>query len=356
MNAPDTSPAARDRNLAPDWPAARPVAASVEELLAGARRLGPYVPQDARSSARFERVEVDGEPCVVKYVHADNDFIMRVAGDIGCLPRRVWAAGLVDLAPSHIDHATLGAAPWGRNGWGSALLMRDVSTELVPVGDAPISFEQHLRFFDAIAALARPLWGTPADGASPAHLLPHGTRWSYFGAEQLRGEEQLGWIEPVPRIALDGWQRFVERVPADVADVVTSLARCPGPLAAALAATPQTFIHGDWKFGNLGVAGDGRVVLLDWTYSCVGPVCHELGWYLALNRARLPQGCTKESAMADFRAALERHGIDTAGWWDRQLGLCLLGALVQFGWEKALGEDDELGWWVAAARQGARWL
>ena len=77
----------------------RPVAASVDELLDGVRRLGPFVPADARSSATFERVEIDGTPGIVKYVHPDHDFIMRVGGDIGCLPLRVWAAGLMDLAP-----------------------------------------------------------------------------------------------------------------------------------------------------------------------------------------------------------------------------------------------------------------
>jgi hypothetical protein len=29
---------------------------------------------------------------------------------------------------------------------------------------------------------------------------------------------------------------------------------------------------------------------------------------------------------------------------------------VQFGWEKALGDDEELAWWVDAAREGARLL
>jgi hypothetical protein len=29
---------------------------------------------------------------------------------------------------------------------------------------------------------------------------------------------------------------------------------------------------------------------------------------------------------------------------------------VQFGWEKALGPDDELTWWTDAAQAGARWL
>jgi hypothetical protein len=29
---------------------------------------------------------------------------------------------------------------------------------------------------------------------------------------------------------------------------------------------------------------------------------------------------------------------------------------VQFGWEKALGDPDELAWWADRARAGARWL
>jgi hypothetical protein len=80
-------------------------------------------------------------------------------------------------------------------------------------------------------------------------------------------------------------------------------------------------------------------------------VCHELGWYLALNRARLPQ--SKEDTIAALRSALERHGVDTAPWWDAQLPLCLLGTLVQFGWEKALGDAGELHWWCDRATEGA---
>jgi hypothetical protein len=77
-------------------------------------------------------------------------------------------------------------------------------------------------------------------------------------------------------------------------------------------------------------------------------------WYLALNRARLPE--SKEASIDALRGSLARRGIETDGWWDPQVELCLLGALVQFGWEKALGDDDELGWWCDRARDGARWL
>jgi hypothetical protein len=289
---------------------------------------------------------------VIKYVHPDNDFTMRVSGDVGCRPRRVWEAGLMDLAPKAIDHATIGVARWGRNGWGAAILMRDVNADLPVLGDAPIDEELHAAFLDAIAALAAPLWGMPGD----LGMLPHRLRWAWFGPSQLAGEESLGWPEAVPRIAAEGWERFESRAPRDVVEAITELRADPGPLSTALLTTPQTFLHGDWKIGNLGRAADGRVVLLDWAYPGEGPVCHELAWYLALNRARIPRGHSKESTIDEFRSALESHGIDTEGWWERQLELCLLGALVQFGWEKSLGDDDELNWWIDAARPGLQRL
>jgi hypothetical protein len=77
-------------------------------------------------------------------------------------------------------------------------------------------------------------------------------------------------------------------------------------------------------------------------------------WYLALNRSRLP--ITKEATIAEFRAALERHGVDTTSWWERQLGLCTVGMMATMAWEKAVGDADELAWWEAAALDGARYL
>ena len=49
-------------------------------------------------------------------------------------------------------------------------------------------------------------------------------------------------------------------------EVVDALRRDPAPLVAAAAATPMTFVHGDWKLGNVGTGRDGRTVLIDWTY------------------------------------------------------------------------------------------
>jgi hypothetical protein len=331
------------------------LAASVDELLAGAERREPFANPDGRSDAAFERVWIDGAPHIVKYVHLDHDFMMRVSGDIGCRPVQAWTAGLLDSAPALVDHAVVGAAlGQGRNGWGAALLMRDVSGELLPGGDDPIPAEQHATFLDHLAGFCAASWGWQDDPVSGPGLLPYAARWAWFGYAALEGERALGWPERVPRIAEEGWGRFDERAPADLVRVVDGLRRDPEPLAAALRRTPSCFLHGDVKASNAGASPDGRTVLIDWAYVGEGPACHELAWHLALDRSRLP--ISKEATADLFRTSLERHGVSTGDWWERQLGLCLLGGVVQFGWEKALGDDDELSWWCQAAQSGAAWL
>ena len=331
------------------------LAASVDELLAGCERREPFANPDGRSAAVFERVWIGGRPHVLKHLHPDHDFTMRVSGDLASRTVRAWAAGLLDAAPDLVDHAVVGAAlGTGRKGWGAALLMRDVSTDLLPPGDASIPAAQHAAFLDAVAGFCAATWGWHDDPATGPGLLPYAARWAWFGKAALAGEEALGWPERVPRVAAEGWERFALRAPAGLVALVDDLRADPAPLASALATTPSCLLHGDVKASNAGRAPDGRTVLIDWAYVGEGPACHELVWHLALDRSRLP--VTKEETAATFRHALERHGVDTGPWWDRQLALSLLGGVVLFGWEKAYGDDEELAWWCEAARAGAALL
>jgi hypothetical protein len=327
------------------------VASSVGELIDGATGRRPFRTSDAKSGSSFERVEIDGERYVLKVMHVDDDWLARSMGDVTCRPVRVWAAGLLDALPPTIDHTVVGAAAGlGRNGWGAALLMRDVGDQLVPAGDRAVPLDQHATFLDHLAELSARFWGwTDSVG-----LMPPSLRWAFFSDAMLEVERRRGWPDEVPRIAAAGWQAFAERAPGDVRRLVASLRREPWTISEAVATTPTTFLHGDWKMGNLGSHTDGRTILVDCAYPGEGPACHELGWYLAINRARLPE--SKEASIERFRTSLERHGVDTADWWERQLDLCLLGTLVQFGWEKALGDADELEWWSDRARVGAKWL
>ncbi|HEY2815108.1 MAG TPA: phosphotransferase [Acidimicrobiales bacterium] len=329
----------------------RPVVSSVEELLEGATSRESFGTTDSKSGSAFERVVIDREPFIVKHVHVDSDWTMRFNGDIGCHPAQVWRSGLMDVVPERIDHGVVGVATGlGRNGWGAAILMRDVSEAMVPPGDDLLDVEQHVSFIDDLAALSARMWEWKDD----VGLVPLENRWTWFNHVSLAVEEVLGWPEPVPKIASEGWRKFAEHAPRDVFDVVDTLRRDPAALIASVRSTPLTFVHGDWKLGNVGTAADGRTVLIDWTYPGESPCCFELTWYLALNRARLPM--SKEDTVDRFRSSLERAGIDTSDWFERQLALSFLAALAVFGWEKALGDGNELGWWCDRAREGASLL
>jgi hypothetical protein len=242
------------------------------------------------------------------------------------------------------------ARGFGPRGLGAAVLMADVGDHLVPEGDTVVTAAQHATFLDHLAELSAHFWGW----TDTVELTPPSIRWSFCGPDMIEVERARGFADAVPEIAARGWRAFDERVPDDVRATVHAVRAEPWVLADALATTPSTFVHGDWKMGNLGSHPDGRTILLDCAYPGEGQACAELGWYLALNAARVPE--PKDDAIARFRGALERHGVDTTGWWERQLGLALFGMLVIFGWEKSLGGQDELDWWVARARAGAEWL
>ena len=65
-------------------------------------------------------------------------------------------------------------------------------------------------------------------------------------------------------------------------------------------------------------------------------------------------GCRapRRTTIAAYRRGLEDHGVDTAAWWDRQLGLCMVGMMATMAWEKALGDDERAA--VVGARRPRR--
>jgi hypothetical protein len=328
-----------------------PVAASVDELVAGASTRTPVTFDDSKSGARFELVVRDGERYVLKHVDHRDDWIMRQTGDIGCIPVLVWESGVLDLVPDRIDHATVGAA---REGGRGAVLMRDVGAWLTPPGDAPIAPERHVQFLDDLALLHAATWGW----RDAVGLLPLANRYSFFGPDALSCEATLGFPQPVPRLARDGWRRLDHASP-ELAAALRPLRRAPWPLLDALAETPVCFLHGDTKLANLGAEADGRTIFVDWAQSGSGPPLAEVAHGLALNRARIPRELARDATVDAYRRALERHGVDTTDWFERQLALCLVGVMLQLGWEKAFDETgQELAWWrdrtIDAARELTR--
>jgi hypothetical protein len=320
---------------------------SAAELLAQASSRERVVPADARSGAGFERIVVGPDRYFVKRLSFASDWVMRTTGDRVCRQYLVWQAGIMDRAPDCFDHAVVAMGLDGA-GEGAVLtiVMRDIGEFLVPPGDAILPAGQHAGFITHMAALSSAFWGWD----DPIGLTTMAQRIRVFAPDTIAAELGVAEVPGPIAAAAAGWGALPGRSP-----LLWQLARLvhnrPAVITEPLSRTPRTFLPGDWKLGNLGTHPDGRTILLDWALPGAGPACWELCWYLALNQARLPE--PKEAAISRFRDALEHDGIDTGGWWQQQLDLCMIGIMATFGWEKALGDAGELSWWEATVADAA---
>ncbi|MDT7553754.1 MAG: hypothetical protein QOI16_2290 [Pseudonocardiales bacterium] len=327
------------------------IAPTLDELVADATDRVAVRPADAKSGAYFETLRIDGVPHFLKVTSAADDWIMRVTGNDSNWEFRAWQAGLYAEMPPVIDHTVVGmaledaAAPAPR----LSILMTDCAADLVPFGDDPVPVLHHAGWIDHMAAAHAHFLGW----RDPLGLQDLSRRWLFFAPETIAPELEVRDVPGPIAVAHQGWGLLPERAPR-LHELVTTIHREPDALSAALRTTPLTFVAGDWKLGNVGRRPDGRTVLLDWSYPGEAPPTWDLTWYLALNRARLPE--SKEATITRYRERLEHHGVDTTGWWDRQLGLSFVGMAAVFAWEKAVGDAGELEWWERAALDGARWL
>jgi hypothetical protein len=326
------------------------IAPSLDALLQSASERVAVHSTDGKSGASFEKLIIEGRPCFLKVVSARGDWIMRVTGNAQW-EFQVWRAGLYQRVPTIIDHAIIGMALEDFDGVPRmAMLMHDRSADLVPPGDEKISVSQHAVFIRHLALMHAANIGWQDD----LGLYPLWRRPLFFAPATIASELIRDDVPLTLQIAERGWALLQERDPA-LFEIISAVHRDPTTLAGLLAETPQTFIAGDWKLGNLGSRPTGETVVLDWAYPGEAPPAWELAWYIALNRARIPE--SKSDTIARYRQALEAAGVATDTWWNQQLDLCLLAMAATMGWEKAVGDADELAWWSERAQNAAdRWL
>jgi hypothetical protein len=324
----------------------RPVASSLEELLDGATLREPMdKTRDSLSGATFERVERDGQRLVLKHLHAHDDWVARATGDLVPRAMLVWRSGLLDVLPPCIDPAYVGAAAGlGAGGFGAAILLRDVTDQLVPEGAGPLDPRVHAQLVEDMATLHAHMWGW----TDHVGLMPLANRALELTPVTGDVEAELGSTDAVPPLLRPGWERL--RGAGRAGELAWELLDDPSPLLRGLESGPSTFVHGDWKAGNLATStaastatatADRRTVLLDWAVPGQAPGPVDLAWYLAVNCDRLPE--SKEATIERYRTALDAAGIDTEPWWDAQLALALILGFVQMAWSK---DGDELAWWA----------
>ncbi len=295
---------------------------------------------DGKSGSQLDRGWLDdGTVVVIKHADTARDWIMQATGDDGRIAT-LWADGVFATLPASIEHGMLAVE---RAAGGATVVMRDLAPAL-DVRAARLAV-LHERVLHVAAELH-----TACAAVQPAQLCPLDAYYTFLSPAVC---ERFAADHLIPRLAIDGWTRFHDLVPHDVAAAIAAIHADPALLTTPLLAQPSTLVHGDLKLANLGLDGT-RLVVLDWgTLTTCAPPVVDYAWYLAINAAGLG---ADHDRLLDHIRAVEPPGDEVA------LRLALLGALAQLGWEKALGatsddaatrqrEREGLAWWVRQARQ-----
>jgi hypothetical protein len=333
-------------------PTAAPVglAPDVPSLLAacGITGVEAAFASNGYSGARVTAIEHEGTRYLLKRVRYADDWIMQVVGDRACREAHFAVSPFVARLPAHVRAPTLGAA---RDGDGFALLMQDITPLLLP-DDGLLAQSTVDTVLRALAEMHAAFWDDDSDAGFDLSLTQQRIRMTgpAVGDMLLTRGIDIGFSR--------GWQRFDALAPPNVAAVIRRLLGDPAPILDLLSKLPSTLLHGDAKFGNMGVDGDD-LWLFDWAIVLRAPVAFELAWLLAVNSSRLP--CSLDETLERYRAHLERAlgaARYAAADWPAQQAATMLVGLMLYGWGKALdadaGRPQELSWWCAGADAAIR--
>lgn len=304
-----------------------------------------------KSGASLERWLLDDRSTVVvKRLTPATDLLMRLTDDSSGREYALWSAGLLDRLPEHATHAIIG-------GWeerdGAVLVMRDL-------GDRMLTWEGRLddarcRWILRRLADIHQCYSQVSLSTWQAELTPLGDFLSMFSPRRM--QPYVDEPNPLPRLAIRGWELFEQLVPRDVAGPVRELVDRPAPLTEALRRCPCTLVHGDFVVVNMAVESD-VLVLVDWSMSAEAPGAVDLARFLA--------GCASLTDLS--REDIIEVYAEAAGaaCHEPALRLALLAATVWLGWNKALDaaehpdpdirarEREDLEWWVEQARSAIR--
>jgi hypothetical protein len=293
-----------------------------------------------------------------------NDWLTRLSNDTGLREITLLETGGYAELPAPCSVPAIAAT---RGEDGASLLMLDVSEFLFPEGDSPITETALDTCIGAMASLHASYWGSRTLSEDRSNLCSIQDWIFVLSPTTGRDRVSLGVDNDVTAVLEDGWEAFANASSPLAARTISAIHLRPDLLLEALASDARTLIHGDVKLANLGVDPETRrVMMLDWGFASFAPALIELGWFLAVNSARLP--VSKETVISTYRGMLRSHGVDLGSHWDRSLDLGLLGGgTLRLGWAKAFGalSDDEtvrrremaeIEWWSEATERASRWL
>jgi hypothetical protein len=309
---------------------------------------GEPVRHDGWSGATLTRLtRGDGARFVLKRDSLARDWIARATRD----DPDMREARLVLASPRLPDPIRLPHLGVARDGDGVALLMPDLA-EILISWEQPIDTPTLDRVLDALATLHREPWHRQVPGAFP--WTDRARRLLLLTRAAATAYEAEGL--PFGARFLAGWDAFDRLARPPTRDLIRGLSDDPAPLLRALDRLPSTGLHGDLKLGNVGLAPDGGVPVIDWQMTMVAPVAVELGWFLVANVSGLP--LPPDEVLERYRAAASLPDDET---WAAQWDLAVLVGLLLRGWRKGLDAEAgvvqpngmaaawDLAWWGSNA-------
>ncbi len=225
-----------------------------------------------------------------------------------------------------------------------AMLTDDLSDQLFPDVDEPITLAHEDLLLDTLAGMHAKCWNSEVLGlpwlATPAKL---------FGILSPRSVADGEPPFALSDIVREGWKSAFARLPSAIVDLLSTPAEA---LARICDGLPRTLLHGDAKVANFAVMTGDRCAAIDWALTGAGPCTLDLGWYLAVNAGRLAR--PKEAVIARYRSLLEfRLGAGPSdGVWKRMTDAGLLCGACMLLWSKASALEGsaaaatEWQWWV----------
>lgn len=331
-------------------------------------RLAPYqIVGWSSTDSQFLAIEIDGEKnpqFILKKLAREQDWVMQTTDDQHWRTVRIWQHGLLDSLPKEIDHAIISCAI-DDNGY--ALLMRNVADNLLD--GTSFSEEDNKINMNAMAALHAAFLDSSELSNPDLKLCSPENLFTHTSPEKVK---QITTKKPAPVLdmILEGWRLLPTLIEAEVVELLHDLAHNSQPLCTALLNYPQTLNHGDWRIANLGIerGESSRLILLDWARPTITVPGIDLAYYLVTSWRDLP--VSKQETIEVYK----QHLVSYLGkrfdkvWWQPQLELSLLGALLMIGCFKAwfsvhsddkiqrMKEQADLEWWAEQARSGVKWL
>jgi len=339
-------------------------------------------PNDGWSGATFTTLlDSYGRRFILKRTSLASDWIARATHDDDL--REGWLAAMRPRDRSLIPQATIPYLGAASDGDGVAILMPDLSTELIswerPGHDPAIDTETLARVLGVIARLHALPWSrtleasAEREGEPSPPWCPLPERLTLLTARSAAAYSAEG--NPVGDRFLAGWNAFDRLAPATAHDLVERLGADVTPLVTALGSLPALGLHGDLKLANVALLPDEHVGLIDWQMTLRAPLAVEMGWFLVSNSGSLP--VEPDDVMHGYRQALDwdsgRWGFGSephdfeglAGDWEAQLDLTWIVGLLLRGWRKGLdaaagamlpsrvSAAEDLEWWSRRAVEAA---